>query len=511
MLWLWLVLAIFLGTNMLGGLATENTVEMMRSVSEFATRARQHDLDCILTYNALAYPTVMSIAWVYLTPLRHFLRSPQREPASDSVRRRALAAPTVLSLMSFSAWAVSIVYFPAMTISKFGHWSIDLMSQQILSPLVNGFLAATTSFFLVDMVFRALVIPKVFPDGRLNVSSRAALGLRSRLLLYLIAVVFLPLFTMLGIARGAGARLEAGLSVQAVIPLLNDASSATFGIYLLHATLLTVVLSQSLTRPLRAVTRALDRIEANDLAVVMRPTANDEVGLVEQGVNRMVATLRDREQILQTFGRVVEPAVRDRLLRGDVPRRGEMREATVFFCDMRGFTEMAEHSSPHDVVATLNEFFSAMTDRVREHGGFVDKFIGDAILVVFGLFDESGDRGAAAAVRCAGSIRDALALVNRERSRRGQPWLALAGTIHTGTMVAGTIGAQDRHEFTVVGDTVNVAARLQETCKQRDWQFLASSTTVDLARAAGVSVNSVDEAAVNLRGRREPVHVYRLG
>ncbi|HYD50043.1 MAG TPA: adenylate/guanylate cyclase domain-containing protein, partial [Terriglobales bacterium] len=143
---------------------------------------------------------------------------------------------------------------------------------------------------------------------------------------------------------------------------------------------------------------------------------------------------------------------------------------------------------------------------------FVDKFIGDALLVVFGLFEQKGsaDAGATAALSCAAAMRAELATLNADRARRGLPALAIAGTIHSGEVVAGTIGAQDRHEFTVVGDTVNVAARLQEIAKRKDWEFLASEATLQRAYRCGATPQTIESDAVPLRGRQEPVRVYRL-
>lgn len=511
--WTWAVFAITVGANLLAGGATQLTIDTMRSVTEFADAVYRDDRRVILYLNLVAYPLVLSVCLAYLLPLIRWFRTPEASP-SDTVRRRALEAPFVVACFSFAPWAFSLLFFPIRTCVMFGHWSTELMSQQVLSPLVNGFLAATASYFLIDLVFRSRVVPRVFVDSPLTaIRSSATLGLRTRLGLFLVAVAFLPLFTMLGLARGAGNRLLAGVPESDVIPLLNDASSATFVLYLALGVGLTVVLSRSLTRPLREVTLALDRIQRGDLNVVTRPTTNDEVGIVEQGVNAMVAALRDRERILQTFGRVVEPAVRDRLLDGEVRPGGELRLASVLFCDLRGFTSYAEGAPPHEVVETLNQFFTAMTSRVRDFGGFVDKFIGDAILVVFGLFDdgrEQGVAGAAAAVRCAAAMVKELDVLNASRRAAGQAPLAVAGAIHSGEVVAGTIGAHDRHEFTVVGDTVNVAARLQETCKARGWQFLVSEAAVDLARRDGAGFQSQDCDAVALRGRLEPVRVFRL-
>jgi len=159
---------------------------------------------------------------------------------------------------------------------------------------------------------------------------------------------------------------------------------------------------------------------------------------------------------------------------------------------------------------------------VRECGGFVDKFIGDAMLIVFGLFDTNdtgpgstgqaispSDGGAAASIRCALGMPERLAELNAVRTGRGQSPLAISIGIHCGDVLAGTIGAADRHEYTVIGDAVNVAARLQQLCKDEAQTLLVSDAAYARARAAGLGVELTRRAAVTLRGRREPIGVFQ--
>jgi class 3 adenylate cyclase len=251
-------------------------------------------------------------------------------------------------------------------------------------------------------------------------------------------------------------------------------------------------------------------VEAGDLSTRVRVTSSDEVGVLEDGVNAMVAALRDKEHILRTFGRVVEPSVRDQLLSGELRLGGELRMASILFCDLRGFTAFAERASPDVVVATLNGFFTAMTGWVRQCDGFVDKFIGDAMLVVFGLFDDDAEvaRGAAAALRCGLGMRTQLAQLNVARVAGGESPLAVAVTVHTGAVLAGRIGAEDRHEYTVIGDTVNVAARLQQICKDLGRDVIVSETAYEMARLNGLVVDVAMEDVVTLRGRREPIRIF---
>lgn len=511
--WLLFAFALVIVINLVAGGTTYLTSSAMRTVSDFATAVRQVDSTILRYYNAIVYPFVTFLIVSYAAPLLRYAWRGAPQPAPVEVRQRALSAPLVIAMITFAPWLVSLAMFPLITLYLFERWSLELMSQQILSPLVNGFLAATTSYFLLEAVFRHGVVPRVFGTARLlDVPGVWSLGVRGRLALYVIAVAFLPLFTMLGLARGAADRIAAGVQISRVVQLLEFASLGTFVVYVTLGVLLTFLIARWLTGPLQSVAAALREIERGGLEVDVPMTSDDEVGRVEDGVNKMAAALRDNQRILQTFGRIVEPTIRDRLLSGDLPREGELRPATILFCDLRDFTAFTERSRPEEVVATLNAFFSAMTAVVREQGGFVDKFIGDALLVVFGLFDEDdGRRGAHAAVRCGLAMEERLAELNRARRAAGEGALGIAGSVHTGDVLAGIIGADDRHEFTVIGDAVNVAARLLQVAKDRDWDFVLSGATYDRALADGFDGPAQRGGFAELRGRREKVEVVQLG
>ncbi len=513
----WLVAAalIAVAANVLAGWAARLTIELMGGASEFARESRRHELALLVWWRFAAYGIGVPLVIGYLWPIVRWLRAPTAS-APVTVQRRVVSAPLVVALAGFAAWVGSLVFFPAATLLRTGTWSVDLMSQQILSPLVNGFLAATTTYLLVDLLFRRHVVPHVFPDGRLpEVPGALALSVRGRLVVFLIAVGFVPLFTIFGLVRAAVVRLGAGMPLDAVVPELAHASAVSFVVFLLLGIGLTVALARTFTEPLGALAGALRRIRAGDLTARVAVTAGDEVGVLEDGVNALAGALRERERILGAFGRLVDPAVRDRLLAGEVRPGGELRAATVLFADLRDFTALAARTPAPEVVTTLNEFFTAMTDGVRGCGGFVDKFIGDALLVVFGLFDpdDASHRAAAAAasLRCADGMRTQLERLNRGRAAAGRPPLALKIGVHSGPVVAGTIGAAERHEFTVIGDTVNVAARLQQLCREHGCDLLVSETTHHLAAAGGEPRPALMQAALRLRGRDEPVAAVGLG
>jgi adenylate cyclase len=512
--WFLLGFCIAVGANTVASVTTYFTIGLMHGVSEFALRVRQHDLHALQYYRTVAYPSVTAIVIWYLWPILKHFRCEAASAAPLVVQQRVVSASLFLTLMGFAPWCLSALCFPLLTVVRFGYWSTDLMSQQVLSPLVNGFLAAASTYLLTDWIFRRMVIPHVFPSGRLTgVAGAVALRVRGRLLFFLVAVAFAPLFTMFGIIRAATVRIESGMPADAVLPGLAAGSSITFAIYVLLGIALTLVVAGTLTQPLAEMAAALRRVSAGDLNTRVRVDGADEVGALQDGVNALVATLRDNEHILQTFGRIVEPSVRDHLLSGEVRLGGEVRTASVLFCDLRGFTAMAERTPPAEMVATLNEFFTVLTTWVRTCGGFVDKFIGDALMVVFGLFDPPDAApapSAAAALRCALGVRDRLADLNAQRTAVGQPPLSVSVGLHTGEVLAGLIGAADRHEYTVIGDAVNVAQRLQQLAKEEGRDLLVSETTYELARTAGVTCTAAAPNHVSLRGRDAPLRALAV-
>jgi adenylate cyclase len=187
------------------------------------------------------------------------------------------------------------------------------------------------------------------------------------------------------------------------------------------------------------------------------------------------------------------------------------------FLDLKGYTSMAEREAPEETVRTLNAFFETMSDWVHQCGGFVDKFVGDAMLVCFGLFDPgqgSAVRGtgdhAAAAVEAAAGIRGRLQELNAVRVADDRPELSVGIGVHTGEVVAGIVGARDRHEYTVIGDAVNIAARLQEACRDRGVDVLVSQSVCEALGTDSRAANLSALGSMKIRGRSGTLDVYTI-
>jgi len=231
----------------------------------------------------------------------------------------------------------------------------------------------------------------------------------------------------------------------------------------------TFLVARSVSDPLDAVRRALRRVESGDLDAEVRVEDGSEVGLLQAGFNRMAAGLRERERIRDLFGRHVgEDVARAALERGGA-LGGEVRDVAVLFVDVAGSTKLAAERPPEEVVELLNRFFSVVVEVTGRHGGWVNKFEGDAALVVFGCPDEHDDC-AGAALAAARELRDRLPLA--------VPALRAGIGVSAGPCVAGNVGAERRFEYTVIGDPVNEASRLCELAKQRPERLVASEAVL---------------------------------
>ncbi len=219
-------------------------------------------------------------------------------------------------------------------------------------------------------------------------------------------------------------------------------------------------------------------------------------------------TRRQMEHIREMFGKCVDPVLRDRLLEApDLVLKGESREVTVLFSDVRGFTTLSEQLEPHALVETLNSYFSRVTPVFLQHGGVFDKFIGDAFMGFFGApLDQPDHREQA--------VRAALAMLREqerwkaEREAKGLPAFEVGFGVNTGVAIAGAIGGEaSRVNYSVLGDAVNVAARLESLCKEFSATILVSEATL---AGCPADLPRVDLGETHVKGRSAPVRVFKL-
>ncbi len=223
-------------------------------------------------------------------------------------------------------------------------------------------------------------------------------------------------------------------------------------------------------------------------------------------IEEIVEKERMRTKILDAFGKYVTPEVRDLILEGKIPLDGETKEVTVLFADLRDFTTMAESTTPKEVVRIINGYFSEMADAIGQNHGLVLQFIGDEIEAVFGAPLPLEDHPTQS-IRAALAMQQRLLVVNEKLKLQGYGPLRHGIGIHTGTVVAANIGSEDRLSYALVGDTVNLASRIQSLNKEFGTDLLISATTVNRL-ADKIAVEKLP--ATTVKGKRDPVEIYKL-
>jgi class 3 adenylate cyclase len=254
-------------------------------------------------------------------------------------------------------------------------------------------------------------------------------------------------------------------------------------------------------RPIRDLAEGTERVAAGDYSRRIPVVQDDDLGVLAASFNRMQAGLAERQRLQAAFGTYVDPGLATRLLeQGDDVFTGERREVTVMFVDIRDFTPFAEANTAEDAVARLNGLFEIVVPAVVEAGGHVNKFLGDGALAVFGAPNELA-RHADAAV-------NAAVLIHRLVGERFDGALRIGIGINTGVVIAGTIGAGGKLEFTLIGDTVNVAARVEQLTKTTGDTVLLTQQTADALASRPVEL--LDRGTHAVKGKSAPVQIYGL-
>jgi adenylate cyclase len=260
-----------------------------------------------------------------------------------------------------------------------------------------------------------------------------------------------------------------------------------------------VLSAMAISDPLRQLRWALGEVQRGNYNAHMQIYDATELGLLQAGFNDMVRELSERQRMRDLFGRYVGEDVARRALERGTELGGQERDVAVLFIDLIGSTELAATRPPGEVVTVLNDFFRVVVDTVQKHGGFVNKFQGDAALCIFGAPIEHPD-ASGAALAASRELHDELVSV-LEQTEFGIG-------VSAGRAIAGHIGAHSRFEYTVIGDPVNEAARLTELAKVEQGHVLASAIAVSGALDAEALCWDVGEI-VELRGRTAPTQLAR--
>ena len=267
-----------------------------------------------------------------------------------------------------------------------------------------------------------------------------------------------------------------------------------------------VGLAALLSRPIFRLVQATGAIAAGNFNITLPVASRDELGALTDSFNRMARSLREKEMIKRAFTRYVAREVVEEILKDpeNLVLSGERRQVTVLFCDVRGFTPMSERLAPEEVVLLLNDFYNLMIETTFKYDGTLDKFLGDAVMAVFGAPMAHPDHSARA-IRTALAMQEGITGLNERRAHDGKEAISVGIGVSAGEAVAGTVGTEDRMEYTVIGDSVNLAARLESNAKPG--QILISHRTYERVRDL---VDARPLGRIRVKGKEEEIEVYEV-
>lgn len=273
------------------------------------------------------------------------------------------------------------------------------------------------------------------------------------------------------------------------------------------------LITRNLIKPVRALLKGARSVERGDLNIAIQVNSSDEIELLARSFNYMVGGLREKENIKETFGKYIDPRiVKDLLDDRSFSEVGNKRFATVFFSDIAGFTSICEQLSADAVVKLLNSYFTHMSMPIRDHGGIIDKYIGDSIMAFWTPPFTSEQEHALLACKAALEQRAQLeafraSLPDIVGLRKGIPGFDFRIGICSGEVTSGSVGSDAAKSYTVIGDTVNLASRLEAANKAFGTHLMISDTTRDLA---GDAVETRLLGLVRVAGKHESVQAYEL-
>jgi class 3 adenylate cyclase len=411
-----------------------------------------------------------------LPTLRWF--SPGREP--DERQRKALTRLLARqSVLLLGIWAVS----GAISILLNVEGGIGIIVPTALGVVLGGSAASGIGLLLTMNIVRPILAAATQTSERLI----AAPGVLARLILLWLLCSALPcaVIVALVVVRSNGWLIPKTASVEIAV-LVVALAAVLLGLPTM------ILTSRSISDPIREVVDAMAEIERGRFDTEVDVFERSEIGRLQSGFNRMVAGLAERERVRDLFGRHVGANVARRAIEEGASMSGDVQEAAILFIDLTGSTELAASHPPQQVAEVLNDFFRIVVNAVDARDGMINKFQGDAALAVFGA-PLRANGAAVAALATARALGEQL---------RELPLVDFGIGVSAGQVFAGNIGAENRYEYTVIGDPVNEAARLADLAKASDRRILCSSAAIERADAAEREQWTAQGSEV-LRGRSE--------
>ncbi len=431
------------------------------------------------------------------------------------LQRAALQFPMVVSLITAVVWILAGFIFgflePLIAGKLFNIKTPDIVYcvRQFLGiSLLGGGITSLLLYFVVENIWRRHV-PNFFPEGHLSrVRHIFTFSVQKRLIIVFLSITFIPLpvlsttiYSKITALHIADAITRTHIISSLVNELIFIAVDSLF-----ICLLLAYFLSKSISKPLLSIKNAIKKVENNNLDVKVEIVSSDELGDVAEGLNLMIKSMKNSQSIQKSFGKYVCKEIQDEIVAGRTSLEGEMKRVTLLFSDLRNFTTLVEKNHPKSVVKIMNQYFDEMTIAVKANRGIILQYVGDEIMAAFGapvVIDDHPDM----AVKAAVEMRKRLTVLNRNLEKQGFQPLAHGIGIHSGAVLAGNIGSEERMSYALVGDTVNSASRIEGLAKEYGCDIIISQTTYNLLTES-YDIEPLDR--VKVKGKENELIIYKL-
>jgi class 3 adenylate cyclase len=427
--------------------------------------------------------------------------------ASPVIQRRALNSPAHTALITLLMWIVAGLFFGVTSSFYSGRFSWVNFALTFLS--VGGFagsISATLVYFINERLWQP-EIPIFFPEGHVSKVAAFRVTVQRRMLaIFVLGSIPVVLLAFSGYRQAH--RIAQAPDPAAELPRFLQLEGYLLFVALLMTLTLALTLGVSMVRSVNALRIQMQRVQQGDLEARAPVHSNDEFGELNEGFNAMVKGLQEEAIIRTLFSRYVTPQVAEHAITHGAELGGQQTVATVLFSDIRGFTSLTERLPADTLISLLNRYFEVMSAVVQAEDGVINKFGGDSLLAIFGTPLYPQDEHADAAVRTAQGMLRQLRSFNEEQKERGEPILRIGIGIATGLVVVGNVGSTSRMEYTVIGDTVNLASRLEALTKTHAADVLIAESTVAKLDEAPLPLERLGLQSV--RGKHRPIVVYGL-
>lgn len=460
-------------------------------------------INTVLVYNVVVYPVAVYL-WVRILRSLHrpCQRLLHRQPIAltqlTQARRLAINLPWWGILVAGVSWLLCIpVFLMALQLAP-GQLDARLFLHLPTSILVAALIALTHSFFTIELTSQWLLYPVLFQETQPATTPGAfPLTLRGRGLMWAISAGICPIASLLLL-------ILASQPLGAPLPWF---SLSVGGLGIVFGLTTAWMVGQLVVEPVEALETAAQAIAAGNLNTRITLLRADEFGPLIAEFNQMVQELQDKQLLQETFGRHVGEQVAQQILRRDPSLLGVEQEITVLFADIRNFTARCTLSTPQQIVTMLNLFLTEMVEIVeQQHGGIVNKFLGDGFMALFGVGADPSHH-AARAVTAGQDMLWRLERINQHLQAQNQPPLNIGIGIHTGPAIVGSIGSPQRLEYTAIGDTVNIASRIESLTKVVEVPLLLTAAT---RQALPMTFLTQPLPPQSVKGQPHPIQIYGL-